>query len=370
MRVLVVTTVHHPEDSRIRARQVRAMLEAGWDVTYAASFAAHDVTPRAVRGLTVVDLPRARGRRRLSAFLAARHLIRSAAAQHDVVVLHDPELLLAAAGAGRRVPVVWDVHEDTAAAVVLKPWLPRPLRAPAAGAFRGVERIAERRTAGLLLAEAAYQDRFRHPHPVILNTVLVPESVSEPGDARVVYVGALSAARGAAELVAVGRLLRERTAGAATLHLVGGADAATRELLTTAHAAGDLEWHGYLPSTDALTLLDGALAGLSLLHDSPNYAVSIPTKVVEYMAFGVPVVTTPLPLARALVEEAGSGVVVPFEDAERTVEAVLALRDDPELRRRLGAAGHAHAAHRYDWAAHSDQFLEALTTASRRRGRG
>ncbi len=40
--------------------------------------------------------------------------------------------------------MIWDVHEDTAAELSTKPWLPRPLRPPAAVAVRTAERMAER----------------------------------------------------------------------------------------------------------------------------------------------------------------------------------------------------------------------------------
>ena len=43
----------------------------------------------------------------------------------------------------------------------------------------------------------------------------------------------------------------------------------------------------------------------------------MPTKVVEYMAHGVPVITTPLPLAVELVQNADCGFVVPFGDVRR-----------------------------------------------------
>ena len=45
-------------------------------------------------------------------------MIRKQARDHDVILLHDPELLAAVAGLRRRrgPVVVWDVHEDTAAA--------------------------------------------------------------------------------------------------------------------------------------------------------------------------------------------------------------------------------------------------------------
>ena len=40
-RALVMTVVHHPEDARVRHREIGSLLEAGFEVTYAAPFVAH-----------------------------------------------------------------------------------------------------------------------------------------------------------------------------------------------------------------------------------------------------------------------------------------------------------------------------------------
>ena len=45
MRVCVATIVHHPEDARIMHRQIRALLDAGHEVTYVAPFTHYNVTP-------------------------------------------------------------------------------------------------------------------------------------------------------------------------------------------------------------------------------------------------------------------------------------------------------------------------------------
>ena len=83
-------------------------------------------------------------------------------------------------------------------------------------------------------------------------------------------------------------------------------------MLEPACAAGLVRWHGFVPNDEAMLITDGALAGLSLLQDDPNFRHSMPTKVAEYMARGVPVVTTPLPLAVDLVQRHECGFVVPF----------------------------------------------------------
>jgi glycosyltransferase involved in cell wall biosynthesis len=356
-RALVVTVVHHPEDARIRHRQIDALLSAGWEVTYAAPFSGYGLPAvSTVPRLELVDLPRASGRSRLAALRSARALLESRGAGHDVVLLHDPELLLAT----RRLdlpPVVWDVHEDTAAAVSLKPWLPAGLSRPTAWAVRRLERRAEQRV-NLLLAEDAYQARFRKPHPVVPNTTKVPASPPAPDDPRVVYVGHLTRPRGVFELIELACVLWARTEGRLRVQLVGHADAEATEALS---AAGEwVDWLGFLPHDEAMGVVDGALAGLSLLHDEPNYRVSQPTKVVEYLAHGVPVITTPLPHARRLVEEVGAGLVVPFADVAATADAVLTLDADPSTRHQMGKLGHAHAREQLDWTLRCREFVSRM----------
>lgn len=365
--ILVVTVVHDPEDSRIRHRQIAALLADGWQVTYAAPFAAYDRRLPEVAGLRAITLPRAAGRHRLTAARSARRLLRKESRDHDLVLVHDPELL--AAATGLRLPnLVWDVHEDPAAALQVKEYLPTALRGVVGRGWRAAERLAERQHP-LLLAEYAYQERFTRPHAVVPNTVRVPRTVPAPGRDRVVYVGTVTMARGARVMVDVARLLHERTAGECHVEIIGGArDTSATELLASAAGSGWLTWHGFLPSTDALAKLPGALAGLSLLQDLPNYRHSRPTKIIEYFAHGVPAITTPLPVAAELVTSAEAGVVVPFDDAVATAAAVLDLRADPERAARLGANGHAAALAAYDWNTAGREFTATLRQLIPQRG--
>ena len=364
MRVLVVTVVHHPLDARIFHREIAALLAAGHDVTYAAPFTDYAVDRPA--DMMTWDLPCAVGRSRLAALRAAGWLLRSQAPEHDVVLLHDPELLAAAWPVpGRRrgngtsgAPVmVWDVHEDTSAAMTMKSWIPGRMHRTAAAAFGKAESAAAAHFR-LLLAEHAYSDRFDEPHPVVPNSTTVPAQVPPPGDDRVVYLGSLTRARGGFELIDVGRLLRGSDV---VLHVIGPtSDPALDRALAAAAGAGDLVWHGFVPNDRALELLAGAMAGLSLLHDQANYRHSQPTKVIEYMAHGLAVVTTPTPLAVELVQGADCGVVVPFEAPEAAAEAIRELAADPDLVARLAANGHAEARRSYNWQVDGPRFVAVL----------
>lgn len=340
MRILIVTTVHHPVDARL-ARLSSALRDAGHAVTLAAPY--RDFGVELPRDHGAIDIPRSAGRRRLRAIVAAHRTLRRVAKGYDAVVVADPELTVVA----RRLDhpcVVWDVQEDTAAAVTLKPWLPGPLRRPTAAAIRRLESRAED-SMHLILAEEAYAERFRGRHPVVPNSTWVPEVVAAPGPGRAIYVGSLSVARGALDMIAVGEELR----GEVAVHLVGAADDQTAGALARAHAEGAVTWHGFMPNAQALGLVEGATVGLSLLHDEPNYRHSRPTKILEYFSRGIPVVSTPLPAAADLIARSGAGVTVPFCDPRAAADAVRRFHREADLRSALGGAGLAWVRERFDW---------------------
>lgn len=360
MRVLVATVVHDPRDARIYAREITALIDAGHDVTYIAPFS-HFGIPT-LPGVHAVDIPASYGRHRLAGIRGVRRELRNRAGDHDLVLIHCPEILLSAWDL-KHPCIVWDVHEDTAAAVTLKQWLPQFLRRPVAAATRKAESWAERHW-HLLLAEDSYADRFVRSHPVVPNSTPVPDEVPLPGNDRVVYVGDITRARGAQVLVDVARIGAARTADArhpaVTVHLIGRCSEEMMPVVQAAHERGDLVWHGYLPNAEALTLIRGATAGLSLLRDEPNYRHSKPTKVMEYFAQGLPVITTPLPLARSMIVESGGGIVVPFDDATAVMSAIDQLLDDEDQRITMAQAGREWVRETADWNRDGPRFVSVL----------
>jgi glycosyltransferase involved in cell wall biosynthesis len=95
-----------------------------------------------------------------------------------------------------------------------------------------------------------------------------------------------------------------------------GDELAMQMMERSARRGVDLGLLGPLPHHAAMEMVAGASVGLSLLSDLPNYRWSMPTKVIEYLAMGVPVVASDLPGTR---------------DAVRGMDAVvLAAPDDPE----------------------------------------
>lgn len=330
-------------------RQIRALLDAGHEITYVAPFTDCNVTPDP--RIRAVDVPRALGGHRRRALKAARGALRRGVEDADLLVVHDVELLFRLP---RRRPVtVWDVREDPVAALEATSYPRRTLPS----LLRRVEARTEGRLR-LVLAEKSYRERFSRPHPVVPDTGYVPPSPpAPPGRNRVVHIGHLSRAGGAAQLVELaGRLLPHGI----RLDLVGAADPEIRPLLRDAQREGVLDWYGYVPNRHALRMAQGAIAGLSLPHDMPAYRRSVPAKVVDYLSQGIPVVTTPLPASASLVDRTGCGVVVPFLDVDAALHAVLALREDPDGAAAMGARGHQEALRHHNWPDHAGDFVRLL----------
>jgi colanic acid biosynthesis glycosyl transferase WcaI len=110
-----------------------------------------------------------------------------------------------------------------------------------------------------------------------------------------------------------------------------------------------------LATGDVLVGLLGADAG----------RFSVPSKVLAYLCAGRPILLgAPRGnLAARIVARENAGIVVDADDEVGFVTAAARLRDDPELRERLGANGRAYAARTFDIARIVDLFEEVLQMA-------
>jgi glycosyltransferase involved in cell wall biosynthesis len=176
----------------------------------------------------------------------------------------------------------------------------------------------------------------------------VPRAESRPDKLRLLYVGNLTQLKGISYLFCAMRSLR----GAATLTLVGAKPGIDCPKLTV--ALKEHNWLGAVPHQRVLEIM--------AQHDVlvfPTLFDGFGLVILEAMARGLTVITTPNAGGSSVIDEGKDGFVVPIRDADAIARRVLELADD---RGRLSAMG-AEAlkkAQLMSWAARASKFLDVL----------
>jgi L-malate glycosyltransferase len=83
------------------------------------------------------------------------------------------------------------------------------------------------------------------------------------------------------------------------------------------------------------------------VYVSASHTESFGLTIVEAMAAGLPVVATATEGAREIIEDAGSGLLVPVGDHQAMAASVLGLLNDGDERARIGALASRHARSRF-----------------------
>jgi glycosyltransferase involved in cell wall biosynthesis len=100
-----------------------------------------------------------------------------------------------------------------------------------------------------------------------------------------------------------------------------------------------LVFTGWLAHVDALGYVARAEVGIAPIPRGVLYDVSSPTKLVEYLALGVPAVASDIPDQRLVIDASGGGLCVPMT-VPAFCTAILGLLDDPQ-RAEKGRRGQA-----------------------------
>ncbi|AEI46529.1 glycosyltransferase [Runella slithyformis] len=118
-----------------------------------------------------------------------------------------------------------------------------------------------------------------------------------------------------------------------------------------------LFFHGYVSQTGAFDYAGKALAGIALLKPVGDYADSYPTKLFDYMALGLPVITSDLPLLKAVVEPAQCGFCVSPYDADALADVMIACIEQPEPLRVMGENGRKAVKASYNWEKEAEKLV-------------
>ncbi len=360
-RILQVSTVHAPDDTRIFERQATSLARAGYEVAFLVPCEREEVR----NGVRILPLTLFRSRLLRLAFGGPLTLLECLREPADLVCVHDPELIPLAVQLrllGRR--AVYDAHEDYVAYFRGHPRLPAPLRLTLAAASIPLEAGARWLLDHVLAATPAIARRFgQRGCTVIQNFPPVPDLREdlEPHRERaqrIVYLGELNTERGAWQMLDALEIVAEQID--VSLAFAGRIQPESLRDELRQHAAwARVEEHGWLDRAGVEQLLDTSRVGLVAFQPLPNHTESQPRKLFEYMAAGLPVVASDFPLWQSFVERHAAGLAV-APDPAPLAEALLTLLRDPERGEVMGRAGHRAAQESYSWSAEEEKLLAVV----------
>lgn len=300
----------------------------------------------------------------------------------DLIIVRDLPLCPTAIHAARRhrIPVVLDMAEDYSAllrdvwatgrqqpfdflirhprnATAVERWcLPRVDHV-----FTVVEESRDR-----LLRQGMKSERVEivSNTPPLERTATTPPPAPVPGAAlEVAYLGIMEIARGLVDLLEATAHLRN-TSTPVHLHLVGdGRDLPLIRARALALGLAEpwVRFYGFIPShADALGIVAGQQVGV-LPHRVDGWSnTTIPNKLFDYMAAGLPVVSSDSAPCRRILDETGAGICYRGGDVTG-LAAALAGMADPSVWCRHAAAGIAAIRGRYHWEVDAGTLWHRIT---------
>ncbi len=183
------------------------------------------------------------------------------------------------------------------------------------------------------------------------------ESAANPPE--IISVGRLIEKKGFGDLIEACRLLRARGLDFRCAMIGEGPLAETlRAQIESAGLTNIVKLAGPLPQSAVIErLARSALFALPCVAEAGGGMDNLPTVLMEAMAVGLPVVSTPVAGVPEMVETSVTGLLVPEHQAVALAQALARLLENPALAQSLGKVGRERAAELFSIEKSAQQLL-------------
>lgn len=360
-KIAHITSVHQRDDVRIVIKECRTLVAAGYDTSLLVADGLGSATDH---GINIIDVGASNGGR-LHRMMATRREIQRAASdiEADIYHLHDPELLPVAAHLKKNgAIVIFDSHEDHVQDLLYKEYLPGWAKPAISSMFSAYQTRVCRQLDAIVAATPAICDIFQklgcraetianYPDLAEFEALERPQKDSD----KICYVGTISSIRAFPELIDVIAQCRQPIG----LDLAGDFNNADIE----AQCRNSVGWnrvtfHGHVGRPEVANLLNQSFAGIVTLLPTTTHLESLPIKLFEYMAAGVPVIASNFPLWEKIIQESGSGISVDPTDGTAIANAIETLHSNQEAAREKGECGRIAVKTQYNWQSQGRRLIE------------
>ena len=349
MKVCHFTSAHESNDIRVFIKECRTLAKAGHDTWLVAQGESREEDGVHVIGMG--KLPSGR-RERMTVF--AKSVYKKALELDcDIYHFHDPELLrygLKLKKKGKK--VIYDSHEDVPSQIKDKTWIPAPFRKLVSGVYKAYETLVVRHLDAVVAATPYIKEQFRgrvRRAATICNYPIL-EGIQDPVDydARKLMLGytgiRCAEDRGAREMV------EAAVAANVRLDIYGTMEPESlQQELAKKDDKGVVHFHGLVPYPELQESMANMKIGLLVEHPTANAMNALCIKMFEYMAHGMVIISSDIPLWKEIIEDADCGVCVDPYDVKAITEVIRRLAADPAGCRVMAMNGFRMVKKKYSW---------------------
>ena len=205
----------------------------------------------------------------------------------------------------------------------------------------------------IILAEESYRSFIPNNSEVILNFPLVTNIVKDQEKRTdAIYVGGVLKERGAFELLKIANYVVDDIP-TFLMKIVGPVGNTLLYELKKYIEINNLKNNVIITDTIdhnlAMEEVNKAKIGLAILHPIGNYLNSLPTKLFEYMKYGLPFIASDFEYWKHFFNGKKSGFFVPYDNIQFAADKIITLLTDDYLRNQLGATGKELVKEKYEW---------------------
>ena len=358
MRVCHFTSAHKATDDRIFLKECVSLAENNYEV-YIVGIGETGV----LSGVNIIGFEPPTGR--FERFLQFGKKVYKTAKELDCDIyhFHDPELLyygLKLKKQGKK--VIFDSHEDVSAQILDKYWIPKVMRKFVSALYKCLEAYVVRSLDAVVTATPYIANKIsKHNkntrdvrnYPILDNILILTKNISYfQKENTVCYVGGLTEQRGISDMIeAIDNC-------PSNLVLAGTIESEYQNSLTKIPGYAKTVFAGYLAPNDVYQIYGRSRVGLCVLHNTHNHYNSLPIKMFEYMAAGLPVVASNFPLWREIIEENNCGICVEPTDVAQITQAINYLLKNPDEAERMGKNGRKAIEEKYNWNSEKVKLFE------------
>jgi len=353
IKVCHISTAHRTTDNRIFHKECVTLASVGYDVILIARGESGIKS-----GVRIISFPNLSRTKRL---LYGRYIALKLALEIDADIyhLHDPDLLLIARKLKQKgKKVIFDSHENVAAQILCKSYIPKIIRHLISKGYGVYEKHIISLIDGAIVvtpSQLPMFEKYQNNIQLVTNYPLVDDvfvqnvgKKTQQTSFQICFAGGISPQWSQ-------EIILEAICGLNDVHytIAGLVDQGYLEKLQKNIAWDNkVSFLGFVSKEQVADIYNNSSCGIALLRHDTQVGIEGTlgnTKLFEYMKFGLPVICSDLILWKEIVDKYDCGIAVNPTDVNAIRDAIMLLKDNSEVARQYGINGQTAFKNVFNW---------------------